>query len=98
MAEKTKRKFAGSAKRWRGMHHSQPGDPPFVQTGHLRRSITFNVSSDRVLIGSSLQPEGSDHSYAWYLEMGTTKMEARPYLRPALDNNREAIKRILGLT
>ena len=72
-------------KEWRGMQSSAPGDPPFVQTGMLRRSITWDAPAKLVrLVGSALKPQGNSSSYALCLEYGTNKMAARPYLRPAL--------------
>ena len=76
----------------RGKVHSSPGEPPYVQTGTLRRSITFQREGTRLLVGSSLKPQGSDHSYAWYLEMGSGRMAPRPYLRPAVRKNKGTIR------
>ena len=81
-------------KAWREQHHSKPGDPPFVQTGTLRRSITYVVEGAKsVLVGSSLKPQGDSPSYAWLLEMGSPlgQLAARPYLRPAVRNNKAEI-------
>jgi HK97 gp10 family phage protein len=36
---------------------------------------------------------GTNVRYAPFLEFGTSRMEARPYLRPALDSNAESIRR-----
>ena len=87
-----------SEKKYRGSQHSASGEPPFVQTGHLRRSITFDSPNDTTRrVGSTLKAEGSaEHSYAFYMEMGTGKMAARPYLRPALLRNRKAILRTVA--
>jgi hypothetical protein len=83
-------------KEWRGMQSSAPGDPPFVQTGMLRRSITWASPSKLIrLVGSALKPQGEKGSYALCLEYGTSKMQARPYLRPALVRCRKAIFRII---
>ncbi|MFA5377925.1 MAG: hypothetical protein WC455_19400 [Dehalococcoidia bacterium] len=84
------------AKEWRKMQSSTPGDPPFVQTGMLRRSIHWNAPSKLVrLVGSTLKPQGGKGSYALCLEYGTVKMAARPYLRPALARCRKAMFRII---
>jgi HK97 gp10 family phage protein len=87
-----------SAKKWRQGQHSKPGDPPFVQTGTLRRSITYERDGLRkLLVGSSLKPQGgSEHSYAFWLEMGGSVRAAHPFLRPALRNNKAAILSILA--
>jgi len=61
-----------TAKRYRAGQHSAPGDPPFVQTGMLRRSITYaREGMKKLLVGSSLKPQGNVHSYAWLLEKGS---------------------------
>jgi hypothetical protein len=83
-----------TAKRFRKGQHSLPGDTPFVQTGTLRRSITFQRDGTKtVLVGSSLQPQGGNPSYAWMLEMGSPggQLAARPYLRPAVRKNKRKI-------
>ena len=36
---------------------------------------------------------GTNVEYAPYIELGTSKMSARPYLRPAFENNRDKIQR-----
>ncbi len=54
-------------------------------TGTLRRSIhTEKVSNTEVKVGTNVE-------YASYQEYGTSKMAARPYLRPAFDNNRQKV-------
>jgi HK97 gp10 family phage protein len=49
-----------------------------VDTGRLRNSITNAVRVDEksVYIGSNV-------SYAAFVELGTSRMKARPYLKPA---------------
>lgn len=49
-----------------------------VDTGRLRNSITNAVRADEktVYIGSNVE-------YAAYVELGTSRMKARPYLKPA---------------
>ena len=84
---------------WRGKQHSAPGEPPYVQTGMLRRSITWAAPTKLIrLVGSMLRPQGESgsHSYAWYLEYGTSKMAARPYLLPALRRLRGQLFRIIA--
>lgn len=62
-----------------------------VDTGTLRRSITHVMSVDgkRAFVGTNVD-------YAPYVEMGTAKMAAQPFLRPALHANRGKIKKIFG--
>lgn len=60
-----------------------------VDTGRLRDSIRIfpkSVPGGRgVSIGTSEGHLGSDVHYAFFVEYGTSKMAAHPFLRPALD-------------
>ncbi len=73
-------------------HPSIPGSAPAVDSGTMRRSVTHDaVKKDGVFIarvGSVLK----EPPYPSYLETGTSDMEARPWLQPAVDQNREKIK------
>jgi len=60
-----------------------------VKTGTLRRSITHKIETRSAVVGSNVE-------YAPHVEMGTSKMSARPFLRPALETNMEKIKRLFG--
>lgn len=60
-----------------------------VDTGRLSASIANEVFDDYALIGTNVE-------YAPYVELGTSRQEAQPYLRPALDNNRNKIKAIFA--
>ena len=55
-----------------------------VDTGTLRRSITHEASATEGKVGTNVL-------YARYVEEGTRKMAARPYLKPALQKNMAAI-------
>jgi hypothetical protein len=61
---------------------SLPGQPPSVRTGRLRGSITWRLGQDGL---SPYVDVGSAVVYAAYVELGTRRMAARPYLRPALE-------------
>lgn len=63
-----------------------------VDTGTLRSSIGHVVNrmgrhAVKAVVGSNVE-------YAPHQEYGTYKMEAQPFLRPALENNRKRIIRI----
>jgi hypothetical protein len=60
---------------------SVPGQGPAVRTGRLRGSITWRIGRDFRGLYADI---GSAVLYAPYVELGTSRMEARPYLRPAL--------------
>jgi len=67
---------------------SAPGEPPAVDTGRLRSSITHAVeTTDNEVIGYV----GSNVEYAKWLELGTERVAERPFLRPALFNNQAEI-------
>jgi len=64
-------------------------DCPY-HTSRLRNSIDDRVEEDGML-----GIVGTDVEYAGFVEMGTSKMPARPYLFPALEKNRKRIKELL---
>ena len=60
-----------------------------VDTGNLRNSITHEQMDENTeVIGTSVK-------YAPYVELGTRKMRAQPYLRPAVENHREQYRRVI---
>lgn len=66
---------------------SAPGEAPAVQTGKLRSSLaTERVKEKHYRVGTNLK-------YGKYLERGTKTIKARPFLRPALDNNRDTFEK-----
>jgi HK97 gp10 family phage protein len=58
-----------------------------VDTGRLRNSITHEVdmSEQAAIIGSNVE-------YAAYVELGTSRQKAQPYLRPAAENHSSEYK------
>ena len=68
---------------------SEPGEPPHLDTGTLARSIDWEVEDQpRSIVGRI----GTNLDYGRYLELGTSIMAPRPYLRPALDRMRPHIQ------
>ena len=61
---------------------SQPGHPPHVDTGRLRSSITHEVQASKNEIIARV---GTNVVYGKWLELGTSRMQARPWLRPAFE-------------
>jgi HK97 gp10 family phage protein len=57
--------------------------------GNLRDSITHEVEGQEAKVGTNVE-------YAPYVELGTVKMAAQPYLNPALEMNKNNIKRIFA--
>lgn len=62
---------------------------PVGETGFLRNSIgVLSATSREAVIGVGAE-------YGVYQEMGTRFMRAQPFMRPALENNRERIAEII---
>lgn len=74
-----------------GERYAKKGCP--VDTGRLRNSITHDVSDLSVYIGTNVE-------YAPYVELGTSRQKAQPYLVPAAKNHsseyRDAIRKSLS--
>lgn len=67
---------------------SAPGEAPATDTGVLLNSI----SSDAVISGGVVQGIiRAVAKYAAWLELGTRRMVARPFLAPAVYSNRERV-------
>ena len=73
-----------------GAFPSKPGEPPHAQTGRLRGSVAWEMASRFVA------RVGSNSKYAKYLELGTSRMAARPWLRRALSEMGDKIRRLLS--
>lgn len=58
-----------------------------VDTGRLRNSITHAYDDDSAYIGTNVE-------YGKYVELGTSRMAARPYLGPAATQHSEEYKNI----
>lgn len=65
---------------------SAPPGPPAVDMNALRGSIKWRSAGD-------LSREIMDGvEYGIYLEMGTTKMDPRPFMKPAFERERQTLK------
>lgn len=84
-AKATKRRAARFL--WQG---SAPGEPPRKRTGTLQKSVAseVSISADELVIRV-----GSNVPYARFLEYGTRKMPARPWLRPGLAEMEDRLTR-----
>lgn len=60
-----------------------------VDTGNLRNSIGYGTSENEMQVGTNVE-------YAPYQELGTYKMAAHPYLRPAIENHISEYESILA--
>lgn len=77
---------------WGQLGQSEAKVRAAVDTGDLRRSIQYDVklSEDKVDIGCN--KELGEH--APYVEFGTSKTEAQPFLAPSLQENTRKFKQI----
>lgn len=80
----------GRIYRRKGAEHqaSAPGEAPANDTGRLAGSIDAKYEPEK-LTGII----GAHTDYAAYLEYGTSKMEPRPYMRPALMNKKDEVEK-----
>jgi len=74
---------------------SSPGNPPAIDSGELIRSIFYDVRKTEmeVEVGNL-----AGAPYGRFLEEGTEKMEARPWLAPAVDECKKGIINKVGET
>jgi phage gpG-like protein len=70
--------------------HSLPGDFPYKQSGHLRRNVASEVDG-RLL----LSRYGTNVKYGKYLEQGTKRMAARPWMSLTNAAKREECREIM---
>ena len=68
---------------------SKPGEPPAVDTGRLRASITHRVETESGEVAGYV---GTNVEYAPDLEFGKGRILPRPFMFPAMERNREWIK------
>lgn len=93
--------------------YDTPQSESYKRTGRLRASITYatkksksdpekpaeksdgmkkgQVEKNCVVIGTNVE-------YAYYVEAGTSKMKARPFIKPAIEDNKEQFEKILKST
>ncbi len=84
---------SGKTYRRRSITHqaSAPGEFPKTDTGQLVASLYFRVAADKLsaFFGTKLL-------YGSFLEFGTSRMRARPWLRPTLKANQDSIRERVG--
>ena len=59
-----------------------------VDTGRLRNSISHATVEDGMVIGTNVE-------YAPYVELGTSRMDAQPFLAPAIENHMDTYESIM---
>jgi HK97 gp10 family phage protein len=75
-----------------GIQHqaSAVGEYPATDTGELIASIAVEIDADK--LGASVQATAP---HAEYLEFGTSKMRARPFLQPSAEATRPRMRAFL---
>lgn len=68
--------------------YDTPESPNYVRTGRLKGSISHAIDADSAYIGTNVE-------YAPYVELGTSRMGARPFLRNAISNYSDDYKRLI---
>lgn len=58
-----------------------------IDTSRFMNGVTYTSDAERTIVGNSVE-------YSSFLENGTSKMRARPTLKPAIMENREKLKNI----
>jgi HK97 gp10 family phage protein len=69
---------------------SSPEDFPHRRDGELRRSMAHEVDKDKLVARV-----GTNKVYGRHLELGTSKMKKRPFLRTTLAEERRAIAKLM---
>lgn len=80
--------------RWSGKHFKSTGDLMF-RVGVLGGAKGFAAASGEVK-GRGKGNPGGDTYYWRFLEFGTSKMAAQPFLRDAMESNSEAISEFVN--
>ena len=75
-----------------GKHQaSAPGQAPATDTGFLQSNIVLNIEASGLVANVE-----SRAMYSKFLEFGTVKMKARPFMFPALEENKPKIRRLFA--
>ena len=86
------RKAINNASKFRGHYEGRGKNKHFVKpTGATKRSISVNSSK----VGRFKYKVAPGTNYAAYVELGTRKMSAQPFIKPAFDNQKEEFKKDL---
>ena len=62
-----------------------------IRTGKLWKSIDYSVEQDPMNIGPITGELYANTEYAQYVEYGTSRMSAQPFIRPAYEAHRHEI-------
>ena len=83
------RKAINNASKFRGHYEGRGKNKHFVKpTGATKRSISVNSSK----VGRFKYKVAPGTNYAAYVELGTRKMSAQPFIKPAFDEQKKLFK------
>ena len=72
----------------KAVYNSPPAKSGYIRTGALRNSIGHATDGEAAYVGSNIE-------YAPYVEYGTSKMPARPFIKPAVQNYMDEYEEIM---
>lgn len=72
---------------------SAPGEPPAVDTGQYRASWKWRAGEEN---GEPFSEVFTSQARGPWLEFGTSRMQARPHLRPVVHEYRQKINKIIA--
>ena len=67
--------------------YDTPESPTYRRTGALRNSIAHDTDDTTAYVGTNIE-------YAQYVELGTKKMNPRPFIAPAVENHMDEYRAI----
>jgi HK97 gp10 family phage protein len=73
---------------WSGLSPSSPGEPPATVTGELDSSLEKHKDGGGLRVVYRITMT----DYGMYLEKGTSRMSARPFVAPAIERGKRTIK------
>ena len=83
------KKAVNNASKFRGHYEGRGKNKHFVKpTGATKRSISVNSSK----VGRFKYKVAPGTNYAAYVELGTRKMSAQPFIKPAFDDQKRLFK------
>lgn len=74
------------------LNPSLPGRPPRKRTGILQRNVLYEIDEAQGQAKVGITPMAF---YGVFLEYGTKKMQARPFMLATLEKNEDRLKEIL---
>lgn len=74
-------------------HPSKPGEAPRKRTGWLQRNVLYSIDPDAPSAAVGVQQNAR---YGAYLEVGTSRVKARPWLLATLERLKDQLAALIG--